>query len=85
MSEATASQVSAIAAAAEEQAGAVDDIARSTGEVNRLAARIVEGMHLSVESVRGLGEKFARLNTLIQSMCAGREGGKDSKGCMMLE
>ncbi|MFP5222553.1 MAG: cache domain-containing protein [Acidobacteriota bacterium] len=76
MSEATASQVSAIAGAAEEQSGAVEDITRSTGEVNRLAAEIVDGMNLSVEAVRGLGEKFASLNMLIQSMCAGRETDK---------
>jgi len=85
MSEATASQVSAIAGAAEEQSGAVEEITRSTEEVNRLAAEIVDGMNLSVEAVRGLGEKFASLNTLIQSMCAGQGKGKDRKQCLMIK
>ena len=85
MSEATASQVSGIAGAAEEQAGAVEDITRSTEEVNRLAAEIVDGMNLSVEAVRGLGEKFASLNTLIQSMCAGKDSGTGKKQCLMIK
>jgi methyl-accepting chemotaxis protein len=81
MSESTAAQVHAIARSADEQAGAVEEITRSTEEVNVLAGEIVEGMHLSVEAVRGLSEKFASLNTLIQSMCGGGRGGK---GCIAI-
>jgi len=85
MSDSTASQVRAIAAAAEEQAGAVEDIARSTGEVNRLAGEIVDGMMLSVSGVRGLSEKFAGLNQLIQSMSGEGGNGKSRPGRPMLK
>ncbi|MGE4551860.1 MAG: methyl-accepting chemotaxis protein [Desulfovibrionaceae bacterium] len=66
----TSDQVRSIAAAAEEQSAASEEISRSVGEVNNVADETATGMERSVDSVSRLTAQADQLHTLIADMTA---------------
>jgi len=71
----TAMQVSSIATASEEQSAASEQINRAVSEVTRVASETAEGMAVSARALVEISGLVEELDTVIQSLAAGKATG----------
>jgi methyl-accepting chemotaxis protein len=72
-SEQTAAQIGAIATAAEQQSSTSEEITRSIGEVNEIAAQSATGMQEAAQAVSELARQAQSLSELIREMKQGKD------------
>jgi len=68
LSEETASQVTSIATAAEQQAAASEEINSSVGDVNRIASENAEAMQQTVSSTRDMADQAEALRLVVDDL-----------------